>query len=134
MKKKYYVSGIYFNKSVEDLTEWFLTCQKLNLVVGDKTLLRKFRRHRDNYDRAKFISMLVDEELEVLMSLVNVQEYYCIVNIIKRLEVSDYKSYVDRIFEKMFKPKKKVIEKEAEVLVNNRLVKVKVLREAVSFE
>lgn len=134
MKKKYYVSGIYFTKTIEELNAWLLMCRECNLVFGDNTLLKRFRQHKNNYARAEFISMLVDEELEALVSLVNMQEYFCITNIIKRLEVSDHKKYIDKIFNDLYRGKKKLIEKETEILVNNRLTKVKFVREVVSFE
>ena len=134
MKKKYYVSGIYFNKRISELNGWKIICESEGIRFADNTLLRRFRSHRYNYARAEFISMLVDDELEALVSLVNLQEYYCIVNIIKRLEVCDHKKYIDILFNGLNKGKKKFIEKETEVLVNNRLTKVKVVREVLSFE
>lgn len=134
MKKRYYVSGIYFTKSIKEISSWLSDCNNSNVVFRDSTLLKRFRSNKDNQSRAKFISMLVDEELEALVKLVNIHEYFCISNIIKRLFVFDHKSYIEDLLDSLHKGKKKFIEKEIEALVGNKLTKIKIIREVVSFE
>lgn len=134
MRKIYTTS---FSYGSNDTLKWMLS-----RVEGKETiykrdyrkLLDNYRKCYDNEERFKFINNLVDEEREILVNMLNPNEFCGFINIMGRIRVQD--SYVSLI-ESMIKPKLvKVdyVKSKQEILVNNILREVELIKEVRTYE
>lgn len=134
MRKIYTTS---FSYGSNDTLKWMLS-----RVEGKETiykrdyrkLLDNYRKCYDNEERFRFINILVDEEREILVNMLNPNEFCGFINILERIEIED--SYVSLIESKITPRLVKVdyVKSKKEILVNNILREVELIKEVRTYE
>lgn len=134
MRKIYTTS---FSYGSNDTLKWMLS-----RVEGKETiykrdyrkLLDNYRKCYDNEERFRFINILVDEEREILVNMLNPNEFCGFINILARIEIED--SYVSLIESKITPRLVKVdyVKSKKEILVNNILREVELIKEVRTYE
>lgn len=132
--KRYYTSYSYGSNDTlkwalyrdvhkgEDINECFIS------------MLKKYRKCSDNYNRFLFINGLINEEREILARVLNKNEFDCFLKILSKVKVVDE---FDEFRRNLIKPKLvKVdyIKKKSELLVNNILKEVELIKEVRIYE
>ena len=128
MKKVYFTNFSYGDNDIERWVDSRLCFNYYGGKPSPNKVLSGYRSCSNNYERFNFINGLLNQEREILVCSMNTNEFNCFIGILKRVEVmDDFQSPSLKIIEKKYFSKcKKDRIIEAEVLLNNRPVIVKI--------
>lgn len=134
MKKLYSTS---FSYGSNDTFKWIISRERSKMNgyrESYKKLLYSYRKCKDNIERFRFINNLIDEERYILVNMLTDSEFCGFINILGRTKVED--SYVS-IIDSIIKPrlvKVDYVKLKKEILLNNLIREVELIKEVRFYE